>query len=68
MSKDMTIAEIVAMAKAEAAKHPNRDTDSPRNINIGVLHGGQHVSNVTITGDYIPNNKTGKSSKKGKKA
>ncbi|OUD04667.1 hypothetical protein [Streptomyces swartbergensis] len=51
------------VAKAVAEEKPKKDR-TPVNINTGVLHGGQHVNNVVISGDYIPGNKNGKKGKK----
>lgn len=40
------------------------DDETPRNINTGTLHGGQHIRTVTVSGDYVPGNKKGKKEKK----
>lgn len=41
-------------------QHGQQDQDKatdPVNINTGIVYGGQHVSHVTIVGDYHPGNK-----------
>ncbi|MER7053453.1 hypothetical protein [Streptomyces sp. NPDC000351] len=56
--------EIVDQVNADVAKANAKKKETPVNINTGVLHGGQHVSNVVIQGDYNPGNKNGKKNKK----
>ena len=55
MSKAKTPAEIAADVLRAVA-----ETQPPVNINNGTLYGSQTVTNVTINGDYIPGNKSGK--------
>jgi archaellum component FlaF (FlaF/FlaG flagellin family) len=63
MAKAKTVREIVDQVNrdiAQARKNASSDEQPPVNINNGTLTGGQHVTNVTINGDYIPGNKQGK--------
>ncbi|WP_369211333.1 hypothetical protein [Streptomyces flavofungini] len=36
------------------------EKEAPHNINTGTLYGGQHISTVTVEGDWVKGDKGGK--------